>query len=55
MRAQPLVEYVFEESVVLDCHGANASRNDASALPLGDVAFLCIYVEELFILQVNHS
>ncbi|MCF8462324.1 MAG: hypothetical protein K9G11_00250 [Rickettsiaceae bacterium] len=38
MRAQPLVEYVWKESVALDCHGANASRNDASALPLEDFA-----------------
>ncbi|MCF8462876.1 MAG: hypothetical protein K9G11_03100 [Rickettsiaceae bacterium] len=54
MRAQPLVEYVWKESVVLDCHALQA-RNDVFLLPLEDVAFLCIYVEELFILQVNHS
>ncbi|MCF8463158.1 MAG: hypothetical protein K9G11_04575 [Rickettsiaceae bacterium] len=30
----------LEESVALDCHGANASRNDATTLPLGDFATL---------------
>ncbi|MCF8462325.1 MAG: hypothetical protein K9G11_00255 [Rickettsiaceae bacterium] len=40
MRAQPLVEYVWKESVVLDCHVCSQAhtRNDASALPLEDVA-----------------
>jgi len=41
-----------EESVVLDCHALQA-RNDASVLPLGDVAALCIYVEESFALDCH--
>ncbi|MCF8462410.1 MAG: hypothetical protein K9G11_00690 [Rickettsiaceae bacterium] len=52
MHAQPLVEYVFEESVVLDCHALQA-RNDTCALPLENVASLCIYVEELFVLDCH--
>ncbi|MCF8462877.1 MAG: hypothetical protein K9G11_03105 [Rickettsiaceae bacterium] len=42
MRAQPIVEYVWKESVVLDCHALQA-RNDASTLPLDGVAFLSMY------------
>ncbi|MCF8462373.1 MAG: hypothetical protein K9G11_00505 [Rickettsiaceae bacterium] len=46
MRAQPLVEYVWKESVALDCHALQA-RNDATTLPLEDVASLCIRMAKM--------
>ncbi|MCF8462372.1 MAG: hypothetical protein K9G11_00500 [Rickettsiaceae bacterium] len=39
LRAQPLVEYIWKESFILDCHVCSQAhtRNDASTLPLEDV------------------
>jgi len=42
-----------EESFILDCHARIASSNDATTLPLGDVAAFCIYLEELFVLDCH--
>ena len=36
----------------LDCHALQA-RNDSCALPLGDVAAFCIYLEESVILDCH--
>ncbi|MCF8462897.1 MAG: hypothetical protein K9G11_03205 [Rickettsiaceae bacterium] len=46
----------LEESFFLDCHGANASRNDAITLPLEDFAFSFIleWLECLSVLGVCH-
>ncbi|MCF8462506.1 MAG: hypothetical protein K9G11_01170 [Rickettsiaceae bacterium] len=34
----------IEKSFVLDCHALKRARNDASVLPLGDFASLCIRI-----------
>ncbi|MCF8462507.1 MAG: hypothetical protein K9G11_01175 [Rickettsiaceae bacterium] len=43
-----------EKSVVLDCHGANASRNNASALPLEDVSTILKWPECLSVIVLCH-
>ncbi|MCF8463189.1 MAG: hypothetical protein K9G11_04750 [Rickettsiaceae bacterium] len=43
MRAQPLVEYAWKESFILDCHALQA-RNDVFLLPLEDVTALYIRI-----------
>ncbi|MCF8462323.1 MAG: hypothetical protein K9G11_00245 [Rickettsiaceae bacterium] len=58
-RGDPVINFFLsiyvEESFILDCHGANASRNDTCALPLGDFAALILEsLECLSVLGVCH-